>query len=391
MRTILRRSATGLAAIAIGLGVAACQPPLTDPGKTDQIQLVSTTTQDGWTFDYYVNPAYPCSISGYQTFTVGTRVGSSATAPAPLWVRMRGGGVGWFDAAGNPQPDTANKNQEKAPAMIDRLLTGDLMALVRDDPAGFRLLSVSMCDHDIYSGGDVADPNNPNLLPDGSPRTVNGLFATKAAVGYTEAHYPTSGAFLHGTSAGGFGTFSVAWGLEEQGLAPAGIVSDSGVLNRGWQLASVAQGLCPSADSEGLDAVQARLDTDIVDPANQPDRLVADGRLTVPILQVWDRGDFGQCGETPMACPLPDGSTVTLGSVDCMHEPLKEAIDAQGPAGRSLNMRLCVDGPKPGDCDLHTPTNNANSVNTDPAWPADFDPVIMAWVDARLAEFTGGS
>jgi hypothetical protein len=49
---------------------------------------------------------------------------------------MWGGGAGWFDAAGNPQPDTANKNQEKAPAMIDRLLTGELMALVRDDPAG---------------------------------------------------------------------------------------------------------------------------------------------------------------------------------------------------------------------------------------------------------------
>jgi len=238
MRTILRRTASGLAVIAIGLGVTACQPPLTDPGKTDQIRLVSTTTQDGWTFDYYVNQAYPCSISGYQTFTIGTRVGSSPTAEAPLWVRMRGGGIGWFDAAGNPQPDTANKNQEKAPAMIDRLLTGDLMALVRDDPAGFRLLSVSMCDHDIYSGGDTPDPNNPNLLPDGSPRTVNGLFATKAAVGYTEAHYPTSGAFLHGTSAGGFGTFSVAWGLQEQGLAPAGIVSESpmpmrsGAINR---------------------------------------------------------------------------------------------------------------------------------------------------------------
>jgi hypothetical protein len=389
MRTTLRRAA--LAALAAALvAAAACEAPLDSPGRADQIALVSSATVDGWTFDYYVNRAYPCSISGYQTFTIGTRVGASPTAARPLWVRMRGGGAGWFDEAGNPQPDTANKNQENAKAMRDRLLTGDLMALVRDDPAGFRLLSVSMCDHDIYSGGDVPDPHNPNTLPDGSPRTVNGLFATKAAVAFAEERYPTSGAILHGTSAGGFGTFSVAWGLQVQGLAPAGLIADSGVLNRQWQLASVAQGLCPSTGSAGgLEGVQARLHSAIVDPANQPDRLVAEGRLTVPVLQVWDRGDRGQCGETPMACPLPDGSTVTMGSVDCMHEPLRAAIAAEGPGSPSLNMRLCVNGPSGGQCSVHTPTNDPGAVNVDPAWPADFDPVVMDWVHARLAAFAG--
>ena len=57
-----------------------------------------------------------------------------------------------------------------------------------------------------------------------------------------------------------------------------------------------------------------------------------------------------------------------------------------GPRSRSANMRLCVDGPHPGDCDLHTPTNSPGSVNTDPAFPADFDPVIMDWVHARRAD-----
>lgn len=385
---ILRRGAAAALAVALGLGLAACEPPLTDPGKTDRIHLVSSATVDGWRFDYYVDEAYPCSISGYQTFTIGTRVGSSPTTAQPLWVRMRGGGVGWFDEAGNPMPDAANKRQELATGMRDRLLGDDIMALVRDDPAGFRLLSVSMCDHDIYSGGDVPDPYNPNTLPDGSPRTVNGLFATKAAVGFTVAAYPTSATILHGTSAGGYGAFPVAWGLQQQGLAPAGVIADSGVLNRQWQLAQVAQGLCPStraAGEEGLRLVEARLHSAVRDPANQPDRLVAEGRLTVPVLQVWDRGDAGQCGETPMACPMPDGSTATMGSVDCMHEPLRVAIAAQGPGSPSVNMRLCVDGPKPGACDLHTPTNSPGVVNTDPAWPADFNPVIMDWVDARLA------
>ena len=94
--------------------------------------------------------------------------------------------------------------------MRPRLTSDNIMALVRSDPAGFRLLSVSMCDHDIYAGGDVADPNNPGTIPGGEPRTVNGLSATKAAVQFATIEYPTSDTFLHGTSAGGFGTFHVA-------------------------------------------------------------------------------------------------------------------------------------------------------------------------------------
>jgi len=87
-----------------------------------------------------------------------------------------------------------------------------------------------------------------------------------------------------------------------------------------------------------------------------------------------------------MLCPMRDGTAVTMGSVDCMHEPLRATIAAQGPASRSANMRLCVDGPKPGPCDLHTPTNDPGAVNTDPAFPADFNPVVMDWVHARLAD-----
>jgi hypothetical protein len=377
-----------LAAVAaIVVGVGGCAPPLSSPGKQDRIRLVSTATVEGWTFDHYVNEAYPCAISGYQTFTIGTRVGSSPSAESPLWVRMRGGGVGWFSADGTPMPDTANKSQENAAGMRTRLLSNDIMALVRDDPAGFRLLSVSMCDHDIYAGGDFPDPNNPGTIPGGDPRTVNGLFATKAAIEHTLQHYPTDDTFLHGTSAGGFGTFHVAWALEQQGLAPAGVIADSGVLNFEWEQAQVAQGLCTSdGRGEGLVEIQKRLHPDLADAANQPHLLVADGRLTVPIMQVWSRGDAGQCGERPMQCPLPDGNTVTLGSVDCLHEPLRAAIAAEGPDGRSFNMRLCVEGTGAGPCDLHTPTNSPGAVNTDPEFPADFNPVILDWVHDRIAD-----
>jgi hypothetical protein len=93
----------------------------------------------------------------------------------------------------------------------------------------------------------------------------------------------------------------VAWALQQQGLAPAGLIADSGVLNHAWELAQIDQGLCSGPDAAtGLTEVEKRLHPDLRVEGNQPHVLVADGRLTVPVMQVWDRGDTGQCGETPM-------------------------------------------------------------------------------------------
>ena len=202
--------------------------------------FVDSSTSDGWKWDHYRNLAYPCSISGYQSFVIGTKVGSSDTATRPLWVRMRGGGVGYFDANGDPQPSAGNKSEESA-RHLDRLRPRQgAHRPVRSDPAGFRIVSVSMCNHDIYSGGDQPDPNNPNTTPDGKPRTVNGLFATKAAIAYVKAHYPTSKAVLHGTSAGSAGVYSVSWSMQAEGGPPAGAIADSGSVNRQWEVARSA-------------------------------------------------------------------------------------------------------------------------------------------------------
>ena len=43
------------------------------PGNTSQVNLVSSTTVNGWQYDFYRNSAYPCSVSGEQTFVVGTK------------------------------------------------------------------------------------------------------------------------------------------------------------------------------------------------------------------------------------------------------------------------------------------------------------------------------
>jgi hypothetical protein len=369
---------------AVALTLAGCVP-LESPGKTGQIEFVDSSTSDGWKWDHYRNLAYPCSISGYQSFVIGTKVGSSDTATRPLWVRMRGGGVGYFDANGNPQPSAGNKSEESAATSIsfvpDRALTG----LVRSDPAGFRIVSVSMCNHDIYSGGDQEDPNNPNTTPDGEPRTVNGLFATKAAIAYVKAHYPTSKAVLHGTSAGSAGVYSVAWSMQAEGVPPAGAIADSGSVNRQWEVARAQQNICGD-DGRAVGAIAARLHPALTREKNQPDLLIARGDLTVPILHTWSRADPNVCGDTPMTCPLPDGSTTTLGSADCSHELIRRAIAGLGAGSKSRNLRLCVSpAADPGSCATHVVTNKTTP-NTDPAEAADYVGTIMDWVHTRLGD-----
>lgn len=216
------------------------------PGKTDQIVLVSSQISNGWQYDYYRNNAYPCSISGYQTFAIGTKVGSSPTATKPLWVKMHGGGVGWFDASGAPQPTASSKSEES----FDHLLNYDtpgLMASIKAAPEGFRVLLVSMCSHDIFAGNNNTDPHNPNTTPDGTPRPTTGLIATKAAIQFAEARYPTHDYFLHGTSAGAFGTFSVAWALQQQGMGAADCAHEPlrlAIAAQGPGSTSVNMGVC---------------------------------------------------------------------------------------------------------------------------------------------------
>ena len=382
------RRTTRLLALAAALGSAVVAACLANPGKTDRIDLVSTVEEGGWRWDFYRNRSYPCSISGYQTFLTGTRIGSDPTAAAPLWVRMHGGGVGWFDETGAPMPTAGNKTEEsrtKLLGFVDQGLTRD----IQDAPEGFRLLVVSMCSHDVYAGGDLPDPNNPNVSADGTPVTVNGLFATKAAIRYTRAAYPTGKFFLHGTSAGSVGTFHVAWALQASGTAPAGIVADSGILNLEWELARIDQGLCTRGgrDAESLPLIAARFHPSIQNPANQPDLLVAGGALDVPILHVWNQGDNNACGDLPMICPLRDGTTEAMGAASCRAENLRRAIAAEGPPSRSLNLGVCVESADHTTaCDVHVVTTRKNGVNLDPSLPADYLGAILAWVRARLVD-----
>jgi hypothetical protein len=369
------------------LVASACTLPLKTAGNTSQIALVSSTTTGGWQYDFYRDTAYPCSISGYQTFVVGTKVGSSVTDARPLWVHMHGGGFGWFDANGKPQPGPGNKVEEDFDALRPRVSGPGLVAKVRADVAGFRTLAVSMCSHDVYAGLNTTDPHNPNTTPDGKPRPTTGLISVKAAIEFVQAKYPTTKTFMVGTSAGSAGLFGVAWSMQQQGIAPAGIVADASVINLEARQAANSQGVCAdSNDPAAGAALAARVHPDLANIDNEADKLVASGRLTVPIMHVWNHGDSNTCGAIPLTCPMRDGSTVTLGITDCLHEPLRQAIAAQGSTSKSQNLPVCVDNDATPDCSLHVVTTRNALTNTDPASPADYNSAIMNWVHARLSD-----
>ena len=76
---------------------------------------------------------------------------------------------------------------------------------------------------------------------------------------------------------------------------------------------------------------------------------------------------------------------MTLGYTDCIHEPLRRAIAAQGASSKSLNLPVCVDNDSTPDCSVHVVTNKGGLTNTDPSSPPDYFTTIMNWVHARLA------
>lgn len=383
------RSRTLVVALVVVLGLLAggC---FTQPGDTTRIAMIDSVTVGGWRLDTYRNSAYPCSISGFQTFTIGTAVGSSPDTPAPLWAFLHGGGSGFFDASGTPRPDSDQMTEEAPSAQRANLMTTTgLLARVRADSLGYRLLAVSYCNRDGYSGSGQVDPDNPNPGPDGAPRTTNGMLATKAAIQFATAAFPTSATILHGASAGSAGAYEVAWGLQVQGLPPSGVVADASVLNAEATAAAYAQGACTQAGDSpaGQAALAARVDPGLANLANQPDRIVADGRLTVPLLHIWNHDDVRSCGDHTLACPLRDGTTATLTVTDCKHAALAASIDALGPGASSRNLPLCVTtGDKPYPCDKHQVTIAADGLtNTDPSSAADYMTTIMQWADARAA------
>lgn len=365
-------------------------------GDTSQIEFVATRTKtvgsEVWQFDYYRNLAYPCSISGYATFVISHRQSQDPNTTAPLWVRMHGGGVGYFAPDHKLVGLKNNMQEESFDRLQPNMTANNLQGRIARQLPEFRHLNVSMCNQDLYGGTGQTDPNNPNLQ-NGQPARTWGLLATKAAIKFTVDHYSTDDFFLHGGSAGSAGTYNVALGLQYADMPAAGIIADSGNVNLAFeQEQETMPGSTCSHPPEGTSIIAQRVDPTLASPDNQPHLLISRGDLKTPVAQVYNVGDYNMCAYTPMECQLPDGTVQVLGSVVCNYRPVRMAIQAQGPSSRSISLELCVDDQDPlttgNVCDKHVPTdlNKPSVLNTQPGVPADFNQVLIDWVQQRRAD-----
>ncbi|RMF25698.1 MAG: hypothetical protein D6760_00365 [Deltaproteobacteria bacterium] len=365
-----------------------------DPYSTDQIVLVDTISQQGYTGEFYENRAYTCGRRGYHTFMIVYPDGLPLSEERPLWVRMHGGGVGAYDANGVYVPiELEGMNDEENIIKLGSYMDeGGLMAKARAHAAGFRFLMPSLCDHDVYSGVGIPEPNNPNS-PDenGKTRAADGLLATKAAIAFTRRHVVTSHTFLHGTSAGSVGSFSVAYSFDREGIVLSGIVSDSHVLGRG------------TSDNADLGCMPFTYDRTLLIPKigplasadYYPEDIVAAGQMRVPVYHLWNTGDPACCGSALQTYTDPFGGTYT--EPGCLHEhgPYRDAITANPPggSGRSVTREVCVNDigtTTPGACNLHTPTKFTYTRATPPGdqltGGGDYNQDIIDWVSQRLTE-----
>lgn len=209
------------------------------PRDATQITLTQESTASAlgftWELDFYRNTAYDCGLSGNYTFLV-MNPADDPDAEAPLWVYLHGGGIGYYDdtstyvAVKNQTENTWNHEETFSDLWEKAVLanafnqnTGQPIdsSLKRRIEEGYRVVAVSMCDHDAYSGLGTPYTNNP------LGGEVNGLQATMAAIDYTAANYPTTHVWTHGTSAGSIGVWSLASSYALEGTPLAGIVADS--------------------------------------------------------------------------------------------------------------------------------------------------------------------
>jgi len=344
-----------------------------------------------WEIDFYRNLAYNCGLSGKYTFLV-VDPRDNPGGEAPLWIHLHGGGIGYFDdqgdyhATGNQTQDTWNHEEtfedlrkiglrpifeNNGQLVVDEYGQPTDNSLVRRLTEGYRLLVVSLSDHDLYSGIGTPYPNNPN------GGEVNGLQATMAAVDYTVANYPTTHVFAHGTSAGGAGVWNLATGYASEGTRLTGVVSDSGLASSRKRLIHAAfagvPGYPQAADFD-LDSVVDKIGVLIDDSLPfHPEAQVRTGFDDVPILFIGGDADPFVAGNQP---PIAEAAADGLNNPDWLHDGVRQAVADQADSPHQVSI---IDGAG------HTPTNKpgvANDIVDDfispilsanPPYPFDLD------------------
>ncbi len=347
-RSTTSRRATVVAAVLVITVIAtACIPRDTAQITLDAEQTLSDFGAT-WELDYYVNDAYACGLSGNYSFMVMNPAGNP-NAEAPLWVYLHGGGLGYYDEQGQYQTLTFQdenswNHQETFQDLIRtveaRVLDGngqpEDQTLVRRIQEGYRLLVVSMCDHDLYSGLGTPyanHPTNPNA-------EVNGLQATMAAIDYTAANYPTTHVWAHGTSAGSAGVWSLASSYGFEGTALTGVVADSTVLSPryveildtykgtpGWMFGA-------DFETQGvIDKIGFFADTAV--PADAESQIINRDFREVPVLFTGGGADPFCAGKF---APIPPAAAVGLGNCDYLFDGVRQAVADQPNSPHQVSL-----------------------------------------------------
>ncbi len=313
---------------------------------TSQIELVEEGTFKivGVDFSgrFYRNKAYHCGKSGHFTFLVIEQQ-VSAGQKRGLWVFMHGGGVGYYDASGKYHGGEGANNEEPGGKLLAELSEhvmdeddGDFKQtlILKRAQDGYRFLATSMCDHDLHSGMGTPYPNNPNWP--GTPDTVDGLLATMAAIDFT-AHgngklpgYPTGMVFVHGTSAGSAGAYSVSHAFARNGIKLNGALLDAYVISE-RTAAVMGKGCTPSEDSDSNFEAQGVIDKVGAFVTDSP--LFLENNLSsefsIPYMDMISTGDEYCCGDHPV---MPEVAAAGYDN-NCryVHGLVKEAVDGLGP------------------------------------------------------------
>ena len=316
--------------------------------------LTQTDTAETFEFEFYRNSTYECGLSGYYTFMVVNPVNGSANDEAPLWVYLHGGGSGYYDENGayfgiNGQTeDSWNHEETFNDFLVTQLQTRTTengerqdITLTRRLQEGYRLLLVSMCDHDLYSGLGTPYLNHPDPAAE-----VNGMQATMAALDYTVANYPTTHVFAHGTSAGGIGAFNLAISYAAEGIELTGIVSDFYLGERALPLLDEFAGNSPY--QSGYDSKKASdkigYFADIDQGSAAEDRIDA-GFDDVPVLFIGGDQDPFCIGHQSA---VPEAAVRGLTNCEYVWEELTESVNNQPNSPHQVSLL-------PGEA--HVPTN----------------------------------
>lgn len=323
-------------------------PPGSDPFPLSydksQIELITMKTETIGATDFqirfYRNRAYQCgrgclqnmaTCQGYFTFLV-LHATNLENTKAPLWVRIHGGGVGYYDDTGTYHPgsdESSNVEESLVKLMSYGPNASEDDVVARRLNEGFRFLIPSMCDHDFHSGIGTPYPNNPNW---NGTDSVDGLLALMSAIDFTVNGngtlngQETSEVYVHGTSSGGAGAYSAAYAFAQAGIHLNGALLDAIIIGaRTSEL--IGFGWLPPERRDPSFAwaeVENKVGIMLTEPARHAENQVPLG-FAVPIFDSVSAQD-PFCGGSGTLLSAASALGLTE-NCDYVHQPIRDAID----------------------------------------------------------------